>query len=161
MKRILVSLLILCGIAIALSAFGWLYFEQKIANPASVSIPDTLAGLPLTDRLTGKQAASDFSQLHGKQFPLTSGAVGVYGNHQAALKGMAAEMVNAMRDKIAKGRSPFTPVGEISDSRRTIYSLESIGQKHFYFQSGNLVVWLAVETDLAETTLQQLKEYYP
>jgi len=168
MKRILVPLLILTGIAITLSAFGWLFFEQKIANPAPVSIPDTLAGLPLTDRMTGKQAAADFSQLHGKQFPLTSGAVGVYGDYQATLwaagaplKGMAAEMVNAMRDKIAEGRSPFKPVGEISDNGRTIYSLEGMGQGHYYFQSGKYVIWLAVETDLAETALQQLKEYYP
>ena len=168
MKRILVPLLILVGTAITLSAFGWFVFEQKIANPAPVSIPNSLTGLPLTDRMTGKQAAFDFSQLHGKRFPLTSGAVGVYGDHQATLwvagaplKGMAVEMVNAMRDKIAEGRSPFISVGEISDDRRTIYSLEGMGQKHFYFRSGNLVIWLAVDAGFDETALQQLKEYYP
>jgi hypothetical protein len=168
MKRILVSLLILTGIAITLSAFGWLFFEQKIANPTPVLIPDTLAGLPLTDRKTGKQAASDFSQLHGEQFPLTSGVVGAYGNHQATLwvagallEPITTEMVIAMRDKIAEGRSPFTPIGEISDNGRTIYSLDGMGQRHYYFQSGKFVIWLAIETDLAEIALQQLKEYYP
>lgn len=168
MKRILVSLLILTGIVLTVTAFGWLFYEQKVANPASVSIPDTLAGLPLIDQKTGKQAALDFSQLHGKQFPLTSGVVGVYGDHRATLwvagaplKVMAAEMVNAMQDKIAEGRSPFTPTAEISDNERTIYALEGMGQKHYYFQSGNLVIWLAAETNLAETAIQQLQEYYP
>ena len=168
MKRILVAFLILVGIVVALTAFGWLYYEQKIANPAPVLIPDALAGLPLKDQMTGRQASFDFSQLHGKQFPLTSGAVGVYGNHQATLwvagtllKAMAAEMVTGMRDKIAEGRSPFTPTGEFSNNWRTIYSLEGMGQKHYYFQSGNLVIWLAIEANLADTALQQLQEYYP
>ena len=168
MKRVLVSILILTGMILTLTAFGWLIYEQKVSNPAPVSIPDTLAGFPLTDQLTGNQAAQDFSQLHGKQFPLTSGAVGFYGNHQATLwvagaplKSMAEEMVITMRDRIAEGRSPFTPIGEISDKERTIYSLEGMGQKHYYFQSGNLVIWLAVDTKTSEMALQQLKEYYP
>jgi hypothetical protein len=168
MKRILVSLLILSGIVLTVTAFGWLFYEQKVANPALVSVPDTLAGLPLIDQKTGKQAALDFSQLHGKQFPLTSGVVGVYGDHRATLwvagaplKVIAAEMVNAMRDKIAEGRSPFTPTGELSDYGRRIYSLEGMGQTHYYFQSGNLVIWLAIEANLADTALQQLQEYYP
>jgi hypothetical protein len=158
----------LTGVVIAVTAFGWLYYEQKIANPAPVSIPSTLAGLHLKDQMTGRQASFDFSQLHGKQFPLISGAVGVYGNHQATLwvagtplKAMAAEMVSAMQDKIAEGRSPFTPTGEFSNKGRTIYSLEGMGQKHYYFQSGNLVIWLAIEANLAEPALQQLQEYYP
>ena len=168
MKRILAALLILTGIVIAFTAFGWLYYQQKIANPVPEAIPDTIASLPLTDQRAGKQAIFDFSQLHGKQFPLTSGAVGIYGNHQATLwvagaplKDMATEMVNAMRDKIEEGRSPFTPTGELSSDGRTIYALEGMGQKHYYFQSGKLVIWLAVESDHAQTALQQLKEYYP
>ena len=77
------------------------------------------------------------------------------------LKAMAAEMVTGMRDKIAEGRSPFTPTGEFSNNGRTIYSLEGMGQKHYYFQSKNLVIWLAIEANLADTALQQLQEYYP
>lgn len=168
MKRILVFLLILTGTVITLAAFGWLYYEQRVNNPAPVSIPENLAGLLLTDQMTGKQAALEFSQLHGKQFPLTSGAVGIYGNHQATLwvagapfKTMAAEMVTAMRDKIAEGRSPFTSSGEFSENERTIYSLDGMGQKHYYFQSGNLVIWLAVDAGFADSALQQLQEYYP
>ena len=168
MKRVLVFSLIITGMGIALTAFGWLYYEQKITNPVPVSIPNSLASIPLTTQMTGKQASFDFSQLHGKQFPLISGAVGVYGNHQATLwvagtllKAMAAEMVTGMRDKIAEGRSPFTPTGEFSNNGRTIYSLEGMGQKHYYFQSGNLVIWLAIEANLAEPALQQLQEYYP
>lgn len=161
-------LLILSGTLISFAAFGWLYYEQKLANPSPEAIPDTLSSLPLTEQMTGRQAAFDFSQLHGKRFPLTSGNVGIYGDHQitlwvagAPLKVVAAKMINAMRDKIAEGRSPFTPTGEFLNNGRTIYSLDGMGQKHYYFQSENLVIWLAVEPDNAEAALQQLKEYYP
>jgi hypothetical protein len=74
---------------------------------------------------------------------------------------MAAQMVDAMHDKIAQGRSPFTPTSQISDNGRTIYALEGMGQKHYYFQSRNLVIWLAVEADIADTAIQQLQEFYP
>jgi hypothetical protein len=168
MKRTLVILLILIGAVISMSAFGWLSYDQKLANPDPVPIPDALAALPLSNRMTGNQASFDFLQMHGKQFPLTSGAVGIYGDGQATLwvagaplKSMARDMVIAMRDKIAEGRSPFTPTGESSADGRTVYSLEGMGQKHYYFQSGNLVIWLAIEPDLADRALQQLKEYYP
>lgn len=168
MKRIIIFVLIFTGTIIFFASLGWFFYEQKIENPALVSIPDTLADLPLLDQITGKQAAQDFSQLHGKQFPLTSGAVGIYGNRQATLwvagtplNFMAAEMIIAMRDKIAEGRSPFTATGEISDRGRIIYSLAGMGQEHYYFQSKNLIIWLAVDTDFADSALQQLKEIYP
>ena len=168
MKRILIPLLVFTGLAIVLITSGWFYFEQKITNPSPEAIPDNLAALPLMDQMTGRQAAFDFSQLHGKQFPLTSGAVGIYGDHQATLwvagaplKGIAARMVSSMREKIAEGRSPFTPTAEISDNKRTIYVLEGMGQKHYYFQSENLVIWLAIEADHADKAIQQLQEFYP
>ena len=118
--------------------------------------------------MTGPQAVTDFSNLHGDQFPLTSGAVGFYGNNRATiwvagapLSLMAARLVTAMRDKIAEGNSPFTTSGEYQDNKRTIYALEGMGQKHFYFQSHNLVIWLAADADIADAALQQLKEIYP
>ena len=70
-------------------------------------------------------------------------------------------MTSAMQEKIAEGNSPFTPVNEINDRNRTIYVLEGMGQKHFYFQSGNLVIWLASDEATADQALQQILEAYP
>jgi hypothetical protein len=36
-----------------------------------------------------------------------------------------------------------------------------MGQKHYYFQSENLVIWLAAEADIADTAIQKLQEFYP
>ncbi|MBU4225235.1 MAG: hypothetical protein KKC71_05385 [Chloroflexi bacterium] len=168
MKRSLSLTLMFLGTLFVVAALGWAYFEKATDNPSPLALPEQLAGLPLSSQMTGPQAVANFSNLHGKQFPLTSGTVGIYGDHQATLwvagaplNLMTARMVTAMRDKIAEGNSPFTPSGEYQDNQRTIYVLKGMGQKHFYFQSQNLVIWLAADADIADAALQQLKEIYP
>jgi hypothetical protein len=168
MKRSLSLTLMFVGTIIVLVAFGWAYVENLISHPAALTLPVQLAGLPLSSQMTGPQAVADFSNLHGEQFPLTSGALGIYGNNRATLwvagaplDLMAARLVAAMRDKIAEGNSPFTPSGEYQDNHRTVYALEGMGQKHYYFQSHNLVIWLAADANIADAALQQLKEIYP
>ncbi|NOH02637.1 MAG: hypothetical protein HND47_12105 [Chloroflexi bacterium] len=168
MKRILPLFLIGLGILLILGPAGWLYFDGLISRPAAVSLPDEIAGLQITVRRTGAQAAAEFEQLHGKQFPLTSGAIGIYGDNQitvwaagAPLNFMASQMVDAMREKIAKGNSPFTPMSEFNDNNRIVYVLEGMGQRHYYFQSQNLVIWLAADPAVAETAIQQTLEAFP
>jgi hypothetical protein len=146
----------------------WLYVNNLINHPGITPLPDRVADLPLTSKLTGTDATEEFSMLHQEHFPLTSGAVGIYGDNQAAvwvggapLPFMARELVDAMRDKIAEGNSPFTPLSPRQAGGRTIYALEGMGQKHFYFQSSNLVIWLAAEPALADKALQQTLEAYP
>ena len=78
----------------------------------------------------------------------------------APLNFMASRMVEAMQEKIAQGNSPFTPIEQFTQGKRTIYFLEGIGQKHYYFQSKNLVIWLAVDPNLADEALQQILEVY-
>ncbi len=156
------------GILLVFTTAGWLYFNNLISKPAAVPLPGQIAGLPLIDRRTGAQAAYDFFILHGEQFPLTSGAVGIYGDHQITvwaagtpLAVMASRMIEAMREKIAQGNSPFTPVAELKDGGRTIYILEGMGQKHYYFQSENMVIWLAVDPSIADEAIRQILEAYP
>jgi hypothetical protein len=93
--------------------------------------------------------------------------MGVYGGGAATLwvsgspaAPMAAAMVRAMRDKIAEGRSPFTPLGTRSLSGSEIYELTGMGQSHFYFRTGALVVWLAADKALAESALQEAVTFY-
>lgn len=161
-------ILIVIGTLLILGASGWIYYENRVNSPATLSLPEQLDGLSLSSKMDGPQAVADFSNLHGKQFPLVSGAVGIYGNQQATIwvagaanSSSANRMVADMHDKIAAGNSPFTPSGEFQDNNRIIYTLEGMGQKHFFFRSKNLVIWLASNADIADATLQQLKEYYP
>lgn len=168
MKRIVSIALMGLGLLLFFAAGAWLYFNNLIAHPAAVPLPDQVAGLPMSTKMTGTQATEEFDMLHKKRFPLTSGAVGIYGEQQATLwvggapfDFMAASMVTAMREKISEGRSPFVPLDEFKDGGRTIYALEGMGQKHFYFQSKNLIIWLAAEPSIANEALEQILEAYP
>ena len=168
MRRILPALLVGIGTLLIAVPTGWLYFSSLVNHPAAVLLPDQIAGLQMTDYTTGAQAAAQFEDLHNKQFPLTSGAIGIYGDREitlwaagAPLDFMASRMVEAMREKITEGNSPFTPIEQFDQGKRTIYVLEGMGQKHFYFQSKNLIIWLATDPALAEAAIQQTLEAYP
>src|SRR3972149_3919987 len=44
---------------------------------------------------------------------------------------------------------------------RTVFSTAGLGARHFYYQSGNNVLWLQAPEGLAETALQELLAHYP
>jgi len=157
--------LIALGLLLLVAAIGYSIY---IARPAAVSAPDTLAGLPLTTASYGQSAIAEIARLHGKEFPLTSGTVAAYGGEAEAtlwvsgapLSWTASQMVRTMEKKIAEGRSPFTPMGTREVSGRTVYELTGMGQRHFYFQAGSLVVWLAADETFAEQALGDVLTFY-
>lgn len=168
MKRIFPIGLIALGVLLFLGALGWLYLDNLVNQPVALPLPEQIAGLSLTDRMTGARAAENFAKLHNQKFPLISRAVGFYGDRQATIwaagapfEFMAAGMVNSMRDKISEGNSPFTPMDEFNIDGRTIYVLEGMGQTHFYFQSNNLIIWLAADPSIADEAIEQILEAYP
>jgi hypothetical protein len=168
MKHIFPIGLITLGTLLAVGALGWLYFGSPFQATDAIVLPNQLAGLQRTDYQTGAQAIAGFENLHGKQFPLISGAIGTYGDQQITVwvagtysESSASFMVESMREKIAEGNSPFTPLTQTNDNDRLVYVLEGMGQKHFYFQSKNLVIWVAADPALADTVIQQTLEVYP
>jgi hypothetical protein len=166
MKRIIPPVIIALGIVLSFSAFS-LLLKSPTRSSATVNLPTQLAGLSLTDLQEGTEAIAVITDLHGQQFPMDFGAVGIYGNREvivwiagAASESIAGEMTNAMQQKIAEGNSPFTPIDEIDSRNRKIYALEGMGQRHYYFQSQNLVIWLAANPAFADKALQQILEVY-
>ncbi len=161
------ALIGLGGLLLAGSALYW-GFAVTLVNPAALDVPPELAGVELTSQASGVAAVAEIARLHGKDFPLTSGAMAVYGEGAATLwvsgvpaAPMAAEMVRVMRDKIAEGRSPFQPLETRELVDRTVYALAGMGQRHFYFQAGALVIWLAADEAVAEQALLETLLFYP
>ena len=74
---------------------------------------------------------------------------------------MAGRLVTAMKYKIAQLHTPFTPLAKREYDQRTVYELVGMGQQHFYFRSGNLVIWLAVNGQEANLALEQVLMFYP
>ncbi|MBI4769343.1 MAG: hypothetical protein HY784_02740 [Chloroflexi bacterium] len=168
LKRFGPPLLIALGALLLAGAAGWGALSARLASPAALAVPEAIAGLPLAGKSTGPQAVAEVARLHGKGFLLTSGATATYGDGAATLwvtgtlaGPLAAEMVRAMTEKIAEGRSPFTPIATRGWKGRNVYELAGMGQRHFYFQSGALVVWLAAGQPLADRALDETLEFYP
>ena len=107
--------------------------------------------------------------MHGIDFELSDGVTGSYGFNGEVLLWVSAaisedaalHLLTTMRDKIAEGKSPFEPTGEDAVGGRIVYKLEGHGQAHYYFQSGDLVIWLAADRSLAGQALEQALLFYP
>lgn len=166
-QRLTAIVIISVGVLVQLGSLAYLLSSTRTAT---LTLSQTLAGLPLTDATYGPEAVAEINRLHGKEFPISAGALGTYGNataqatvwvSQFASRAVAGQIVEAMRDKIAAGRSPFEPIGTRPMGSRVIYELRGLGQQHFYFQANDRVIWLAVDQPLADQALSQALEVYP
>lgn len=162
-------ILIALGVLILMATLGYWRYAEALAHPAPAALPPSLAELPLVSASYSGEAIAEIARLHGKSFALTSGAVGLYGGRGQAtlwvsgtpIHLIATEMLQAMRDRLAKGNSPFTLVAERQEGGRILYELDGLGQKHFTFQSGTLVIWLAADPQIAEQALKETLAFYP
>ncbi|RME90367.1 MAG: hypothetical protein D6770_02610 [Anaerolineae bacterium] len=155
------------GVAILAGVlWAWQHISQPPHSQAG-EVPTAIAGVPLMQVITGEEAVRSINRLHGKEFPLVSGAVAVYGEQNvilwvstAADEAAAGELTRLMTERIAEGRSPFQENGSRKVDGVTVYDLTGLGQRHFYWQSGNLVLWLAADEALAGRALEETIAFY-
>jgi hypothetical protein len=160
--------LISVGAVIVIAASASLLYFRALNSPGDAPLPDSLAGFKLQASSYGDQALDEVSRLHGKSFPLISGSVGWYGFRNevtlwtaGAVTGIvAAKMIDDMETKIGQGNSPFIPTRELVLDRRSINELSGMGQRHFFFQAGSLVIWLAADPELADQALAEALRFY-
>ncbi|TES92290.1 MAG: hypothetical protein E3J88_01290 [Anaerolineales bacterium] len=170
MNRRVISIgLIVLGLALVFVSVLITANNREEQDFPAIRLPEQLAGIFRYSMVTGPQALDEISFMHGKEFELISGARGTYGQRgeitvwvsSASSENAANELVEEMTEKIAEGNSPFIPTGEDLLGGRIIHRLEGLGQVHFYFQSGNLVIWFGVDSELADQALVQVLDYYP
>jgi len=170
MNRRVVSIgLIVLGLALVFVSVLISVNNREEQDFPAIRLPEQLAGLFRYSVITGSQALDEISFMHGKEFELISGARGTYGQRgeitvwvsRASSENAANELVEEMTNKIGEGNSPFLPIGEDLLGERIIHRLEGKGQVHFYFQSGNLVIWFGVDSELADQALGQVLDFYP
>jgi len=143
-------------------------FALQLMNPSAAALPPILGGMPIQGAIYAAQAVDTIDNMHNHSFPLSSGAVGIYGPFNEAVlyisgaptERLAQRMTQEMTERIAEGGSPYTPAGEEIASGTRIYILEGHGQRHFYFQAGKLLVWLAADEWLAEQALMDCVQFY-
>jgi hypothetical protein len=167
MKKAIPFLIIAGGVLLTGLAAFIFFFLNSTEQPGRAPLPPAVAGLPLLSSTAGQAAAEDINRLHRQEFAMSAAAVGVYGRNQATLwaasgsaRSSTAQMLTDMVVKIDQGKSPFTPLGQRQEGQITVYELSGMGQKHFYFQSGQMLIWLAADFDLAEAALSDTLAYY-
>ncbi len=168
-RRIAPWLLIGGGLLVlAVGLVGW-QVAQATANPEAAPLPEQVGGQPLLIADTGARAAFEISRLHQKTFPLSSAAVGIYrGAYNAQIwasgfpfRLMAWQMLRSMSHDIATESSlPFRLTGERTVQGVKVFSLEGLGQQHFFFSQGRLVIWLAADPEIADQALQDTLAFY-
>ncbi|HET6444269.1 MAG TPA: hypothetical protein VFI27_06775 [candidate division Zixibacteria bacterium] len=169
-KRLIPTILIAAGVLLAVTSAAYWQFRSAIDNPGIADVPETIAGLSLSQASYGLDAVSEVTRLHEKSFPLSSGTAAMYGQSGEMVmlwvtgtpaQPLATKMIADMETAIGKTKSPFTPVGVRNISDRAVYELNGMGQKHFYFQSAASVIWLAADEPIAEITLAEALDFYP
>ncbi len=168
--RRLVSLVLMTLGGLLLAGAGlYVYVQQQTANPSSAPLPPKVGGLPLVASRTGKVAAEEIARMHRNPFPMSAAAVGIYqGEYEAQLwisglpfSWMAHRMTASMADRIATlPDQPFRLLGQQEIGTYIIYQAEGLGQQHYFFTIGNLVVWLAVDEAIASTALHDVLQFY-
>ncbi|OFV80694.1 MAG: hypothetical protein A2W26_06940 [Acidobacteria bacterium RBG_16_64_8] len=138
------------------------------AGGENAAVPPLLGGLELTALLSGKEALAAVEQLHGEALGagLDAAWVAQYGKASQVMlwlsRSVAEEgaqtLFERMTNKIAEGNSPFTGLKPMADSKLEGYELDGMGQKHFYFVTGNDLYWVAVSPSLARSVLADLAE---
>ncbi len=161
-------LIFLGGMLLVGGAVYWRY-TGRIAHPQPAPLPEKVAGLPLARHAFGAAAVEEINRMHSLQFPLVSGAVGEYGEGKQAViwasgaaNTFAAMRMNAeMTARIKEGDSPFGLPVELTVEGRQVFALDGLGQKHYYFRSGSLLIWLAADEDIAKQALHEVLAFYP
>lgn len=162
------KLMIAVGALLLLTGISYWAYNAVLPRTQPISVPEAVAGVPVTKKIFGADAVTEVTLVHGKEFPMTSGVIAIYGDNLAtvwvsssAQNTIAAQMVQAMTNKIAEGRSPFTSPKTRPLNGRTVYEMNGMGQQHFYFQAGKLVIWLTADKAIAEKALGEITAFYP
>lgn len=168
-RRFTPLILLIAGMVLLVSGLIYQEFAQSIANPGPAPVPDSVAGLTRTRVVYGAEAVSEVSQLHRKTFPLSAAAAATYRGQSssatlwvagAPARLLASRLIKEMEAAIASTSSPFSPVGTRQLDGRVVYELSGLGQRHFYFRSAELVVWLAADEVVAEDALAATLDFY-
>ena len=165
-KRLISYVLFMLGVAILVGTV-WFALHTGSSRQVAPDVPQEVAEVEMTQFITGPEAIESIQQLHGVEILLAGGVVAAYGNQNIILwvsdageVATAADLTELMKVRIAEGRSPFVELGDFELEGKTIYALDGMGQAHYYWQSGELVIWLAADVDLAEGAIREVVAYY-
>ncbi len=165
MKRKVIYTLfaLVCLVAIALA--GWRFGVFNTAsNSSNQLVPEQLGGLPRTAMLSGTEAITEISQLHGKEIALAEGYIAKYAAVDReitlwlSLSGTEQEGATLFRDMDVK-----IPASKVFSNRQVIkvkdvdvISVQGMGQNHYYWLQGKYNYWIATNAPEPSSILEEV-----
>jgi hypothetical protein len=134
-------------------------------------LPESIGAFRLQNMKSGAEAKKEIARLHGKNLDFRTGYIGTYkhGHKEAMLwisdydtKAKAAKEVEKMARRIqTREGKEFRHFRMIAIKEMPVYFVVGMGQAHYFYQTENKVIWLAVDPQLAEETIRDLIEKGP
>lgn len=157
------------GVVLLITGSVLALLDAAPLRPQAAGLPPRLAGLVLSSWSDGPQAVAELGRMHAADLVLESAAIGRYGDAGQIVLWIsrlpdstaASNITEAMRTRINAVDSPFTQVALRPRQAGPITELEGTGQRHYFYASGSIVIWLGAEPALAEQALVNLQEMYP
>jgi hypothetical protein len=138
--------------------------NSRVFSDESLDFPQTLGNLTLIENYSGEQAYNEIKNMHLGDFDFIEGYVaGYWGDSGSSAKLWVSlfhteteskKIVERMTDAISRGGTPFSIPLEVTvnNTENKIYWSVGLGQEHYYWANGRLVIWMALEElDVAET----------
>jgi hypothetical protein len=151
------ALALLVPLFFGLLLAGLVFAEMR--NAADVPIgpaPRSLAGLTLAEVVTGPEAVSQMSRLHGKGVGIVDGYIAYYQGATGSAVLYVGEMgtvENAvalnqqMVDLIAEGNPIFTDLTTLTVEGMEVFAVRSGPETHYFWQVGELINWIGFDRD--------------
>jgi len=131
-------------------------------------LPQSILQLRLTEEIRGKQAQNILNEMHQKSVTPDENVIGTYfstdGNAKlfASLydsRDKAVEQFGTMIELIRNGGEVFTRFRELQVQGETVYFCLGLGQAQYYFLHDKELYWLAVDVQIAQSSMQELVRF--
>ncbi len=143
---------------VCLNLYNNYHYREKEAglNSGTINVPSSIGGVSLVEQTTGEAAMQALSKMHGTGVNMADGYILNYGNEQnnitlyLSVSNTVAEAVELFEqmDKRMPSTKMFTGRQVVKLGSRNVVQVEGMGMKHFYWQSGKLNYWLAVQGNM-------------
>lgn len=172
-KALVVNTVVLGGLlllAIAVLAVNTVPPQRAPASGEKFDLPPALAGLRLEEAVTGRAALEEINRLHGRPIFSGSGVIARYRGEagmatlwiaRARSPLQATWLLWRMNRRMRGGTRVFSAPRQLEVQGRMVFVTEGLGQRHLYYQSGALLLWLAAPPAIADEALQQLLRRFP
>lgn len=165
-RALVIAIQVSLGLALVLAVSIGLWDQAQLPSndiAALGGIPPEMGGVPRTEVMTGAQALADLRELHGKDVSegLVAGWIAHYGKEatvwlaEARDATTASQVFEAMASRIGAGNQYFKNPQKLQVSGRQVYTATGQGQRHYYYQQGRQVIWLAAPSGREEQFLKE------